>query len=212
MRQSHLPPAVLAAVLSACATESVALNSDRIEKRFGSYGIDLLASEAGLRRSNLFSLEGGTAICRTYAVVQFVEQLDERYDDAHARVLAGNPIGETFREDGWEVRKSTAYIGAVRLPDRPTEVAALMRLSAPRDLALHVYRLGLAREDVLLEYATIVEVHHPDYLTAGQLRELFEDDGARSLADEDIARLASLVFAPADGRKFIAWPGGGREA
>lgn len=195
MRQSHLPPAVLAAVLSACATESVVLNSDRIERRFGSYGIEVLASEAGLRRSNLFSLEGNTATCRTYAVVQFVEQLDERYDDAHARVLAGNSIGQTFREDGWEVRKNTVHIGTVRLPDRPTEIASLMRLAGPRDLALHVYRLGLAREDVLLEYATILEVHHPDYLTAGELRELFEHDGARSLPAEDIAQLTSLVFA-----------------
>ena len=55
MRNSILPPSVLAAVLSACATESVILNSERIEQHFGSYGIEVLASEAGLRRSNLFS-------------------------------------------------------------------------------------------------------------------------------------------------------------
>ena len=195
MRQSHFPPAVLAAVLSACATESVILNSERIERRFGSYGIDVLASEAGLRRSSLFSLDGDTATCRTYAVVQFVEQLDERYDEAHSKVLAGNSIGATFRDDGWAVQKNTLYIGTIRLPERPTEIAELMRLTGTHDLALHVYHLVLAREDVALEYATIMEVHHPEYLTVPELRELFEYDEGPSLLPDDVAQLSALVFA-----------------
>jgi len=33
MRNTHFPPSVLAAILSACATESVNLNSERIEQR-----------------------------------------------------------------------------------------------------------------------------------------------------------------------------------
>ncbi len=195
MRQSHFPPSVLAAVLSACATESVILNSERIEKRFGGYGIDVLASEAGLRRSSLFSLDGDTATCRTYAVVQFAEQPDDRYDDAHSRVLAGNSIGETFREDGWGIRKSTIFVGNTRLPDRPTEIAALMRLTGAHDLALHVYQLVLVREEIALEYATILEVHHPEYLTVAELRELFDDDATAPISAGEFARLTDLVFA-----------------
>ncbi len=195
MRQSHFPPSVLAAVLSACATESVILNSERIEKRFGGYGIDVLASEAGLRRSSLFSLDGDTATCRTYAVVQFAEQPDDRYDDAHSRVLAGNSIGETFREDGWGIRKSTIFVGNTRLPDRPTEIAALMRLTGAHDLALHVYQLVLVREEIALEYATILEVHHPEYLTVAELRELFDDEATAPIPAGEFARLTDLVFA-----------------
>ena len=71
-----------------CGEESVILNSDRIEQRFGSYGIEVLASEAGLRRSNLFSYEGDTAICRTYAVVQFAEPLDDAGRDEYVRQTA----------------------------------------------------------------------------------------------------------------------------
>ncbi len=195
MYQSHFPPAVLAAVLSACATESVILNSERIEKRFGSYGIDVLASEAGLRRSSLFSLDGDTATCRTYAVVQFREQPDERYDDAHSKVLAGDSIGTTFKEDGWGIQKNTLYIGSARLPDRSTEIATLMRLTGAHDLALHVYQLVLVREDSALEYATILEVHHPEYLTVSELRELFDYEPETAIAPRDLARLTELVFA-----------------
>lgn len=196
MRNTHFPPSVLAAILSACATESVILNSERIEQRFGSYGIEVLASEAGLRRSSLFSYDGDTATCRTYAVVQFAKQLDDRYDDAHSRVLAGDSIGATFKESGWGIQKNTLYIGHVRLPQAPTEVAALMRLTGAHDLALHVYQLMLVRKDQALEYATILEAHHPEYLTESGLRELYEHDSAKTPPAADLAQLSALVFEP----------------
>jgi hypothetical protein len=194
MRNTHFPPSVLAAILSACATESVILNSERIEQRFGSYGIDVLASEAGLRRSNLFSYDGDTATCRTYAVVQFAEQLDDQYDDAHSRVLAGKSIGATFKESGWGIQKNTLYIGSIRLPASGTQVGELMRLNGAHDLALHVYQLLLVRDEQALEYATILEAHHPEYLTETALRELFDYDGLKPLPAADLAQLATLVF------------------
>lgn len=185
-------------MLSACATESVKLNSERIEKRFGSYGVEVLASEAGLRRSSLFSFDGDTTTCRTYAVVQFVEQLDERYDDAHSKVLAGDSIGATFKEEGWDVRKKTLYTGAVRLPDSRTSVGALMRLTGAHDIALHVYQLVLAREETELEYATILEAHHPEYLSAEDLQSIFEGARDTNLQPSDLAQLSGLIFGPED--------------
>jgi len=199
MRHTQFPPSALAAILSACATESVNLNSERIEKRFGSYGIEVLASEAGLRRSSLFSFDGDTSTCRTYAVVQFVEQLDERYNDAHSKVLAGKSIGATFRKDGWDVRKRTLYIGTVRLPETRTSVGELMRLTGAHDIALHVYQLVLARAETELEYATILEAHHPEYLSAANLREIFADAAGASLQTGDLAQLSNLLFAAKNG-------------
>jgi len=196
MRSTNFPPSVLAAILSACATESVNLNSERIEKRFGSYGIEVLASEAGLRRSSLFSDDNELATCRTYAVVQFVEQLDKRYNDAHSKVLEGNSIGATFREDGWDIRKKTLFVGSVRAPDFANEVTDLMHLSGSQDIALHVYQLMLARDDIELEYATILEAHHPDYLSEDNLRDTFDDPAAASLPSSELAQLSKLLFGP----------------
>jgi len=196
MRNTHFPPSVLAAALSACATQSVILNSERIEQRFGSYGIDVLASEAGLRRSSLFSYDGDTATCRTYAVVQFEEQDDKRNDDAHMKVLAGDSIGATFKEDGWGIQKDTMYIGSMRLPETRTEVGELMRLTGAHDLALHIYRLGLVREGVAFDYATILEVHHPEYLAEQDLRGLFDYEAGNLLPAADLTQLSALVFEP----------------
>ena len=194
MRNSILPPSVLAAVLSACATESVILNSERIEQHFGSYGIEVLASEAGLRRSNLFSYEGNTPTCRTYAVVQFVDQLDDRYNEAHSKVLAGESIGATFKDDGWDIEKHTLFVGSIRLPEGPSQIRRLMRLTGSHDLALHVYQLVLVRGGIELEYATIMEAHHPEYLGQDDLESIFEVNPRESLPPDELDQLATLIF------------------
>ena len=196
MSNSHFPPSVLAAVLSACATESVILNSERIEERFGSYGIEVLASEAGLRRSSLFSYDGKTKICRTYAIVQFVEESDDRYEDAHSKILAGGSIGATFRESGWNIRKNTLYIGTLQVPSSDTPVGGLMHLGDDANLAIHVYQLVLVRAGMAQEYATILEAHHPEYLSVEELRDLFEVENHQALPDTDIDNITKLVFGP----------------
>ena len=84
MQTSTLPPAVLADMHSACEAEPALLNSERIEKQFGSCGIAVLPGEAGLRRSSVFSVHGGEQVCRTYAIVQFAEQPEEWYREEHA--------------------------------------------------------------------------------------------------------------------------------
>jgi len=194
MRNTHFPPSVLAAALSACATQSVLLNSERIEQRFGSYGIDVLASEAGLRRASLFSYDGDTATCRTYAVVQFTEQHDERHDDAHSKVLAGDSIGSTFKESGWDIQKNTIYTGSIRLHETRTTVGELMRLTGAHDVALHIYRLELVREDVELEYAIIMEAHHPEYLSTADLRDLYDYDADNALPAAEVEQITALVL------------------
>ena len=194
MYQTRVLSGALTAFLTACASEAVLLNSERIEQRFGNYGIELLESEDGLRRSNLYSRSGNLATCRTYALVEFVEPLDDRYADTHATVLAGGSIGATARERGWDVHKLTAYIGELRLPDGPTEIGRLMGLRGGEDLAVHVYRLVLAQDDDALPYATIVEVHHPDYLDLTDVRSLFLDEDEGSLPAAELGRIAELLF------------------
>lgn len=198
MQVTTLPPAVLAVMLSACATEPVLLNSERIEKRFGNYGIDVLASEAGLRRSSLFSLEDDTPTCRTYAVVRFADQLDDRYREEHTKVLAGNSIGAIFRSHGWDVHKQTMHIGNLALPQENTAIGELMRLSGSGHLALHVYQLLLVRNDRVFEYATIIETHHPDYLSESDLHDLYEYDITTALTPDVVSQFVALVLGKQD--------------
>lgn len=182
-------------MLSACAAEPVLLNSERIEQRFGSYGIEVLASEAGLRRSSLYSLSGNEPVCRTYAVVRFTDQLDERCHEEHAKVLAGNSIGAIFRSHGWDVHKQTMYIGHLDLPEERSCISQLMRSTGAQRLALHVYQLLLVKNERVIEYATIIETHHPDYLSDKQLLELYEYDTTTALPPETVSQIVALVLS-----------------
>ncbi|MCH9693023.1 MAG: hypothetical protein K0U72_00780 [Gammaproteobacteria bacterium] len=189
---NKLAPAVLAAALSACATETVLLNSERIENRFGSYGIDVLASEASLRRSSLYSLDDGVKTCRTYALVRFVDNPDSSFGAEHAEVLAGNSLGEVFKQNGWHIQKQTVHIGSLPLP-ADTSVSTLMHLQQETTLALHVYQLLLARGEQVFEYAMIAEVHHPEYLAEEGLLEIYSYDRAGLLSEDALHELATLL-------------------
>ena len=164
MRNTHFPTSVLAAALSACATESVILNSERIENRFGSYGIEVLASEAGLRRSSLLSYDGDAVDLphlRRRAVRRAARRV--RYDDAHSKVLAGNSIGEPHsgKTAGECPQDATLYIGSSSTArSLARQVGELMR-SDRRPRSSHCTSTDSCWPVLKashFEYATILEV------------------------------------------------------
>lgn len=192
-RSRKITPAVMAAALSACATETVLLNSERIEQQFGNYGIDVLASEAGLRRSSLYTMVNGERVCRTYAVVRFTDEPDTSYSPEHAHVLAGNSLGEVFRANRWTVHKQTLHIGSLNIARSASQARELMRLADEQTLALHIYQLLLVRDDQVFEYAIIVEAHHPDYLLPSDLLDIYHYDDSESHSAESLSELIDLI-------------------
>lgn len=149
------------------------LNSERIEARFGSYGIEVLESGMRVRVSNLYSGAGDTRTCRTFAVVRYPEVVDAAFADEHAAILAGQSIGATFVANGWTVIKSHRYFGTLAAGER---VDRLMGGVGRTPLAVHVYTLEIERGNERFEYADIAEVHHPDYLTLADLRRIYAAD------------------------------------
>ena len=194
MQHNPIPTVVLAAVLGACAVQPELLNSERIEQRFGSYGIEVLAQDSSVRRANLFSVENGLQTCRTYAVVQFVDPAIAELGAAHTAVLSGQSIGTTFKTAGWEINKVTIYIGELRISDQRHTITRLMHLNAPADLGLHAYRLMLEQESESIHYATIIELHHPAYLDRRELLELYPLDVGLRLQPDEIEALLDLVL------------------
>lgn len=192
MHGEKVPMSVVAAALSACAIEPEHLNSERIEDQFGSYGIEVLSSEPGLRRSALYSNESGSHTCRTYAVVRFVEKPDAIIGSEHAQILAGNSIGAIFKANGWAIHKETLHIGAVGVDIDDNHLASLMRLVQAREVAVHVYRLLLQKAGQAIDYATIIELHHPDYLRELDLRDMYPLDAGSALAPQQINELLAL--------------------
>jgi hypothetical protein len=192
MHGNNLPRSVVAAALDACAHESERLNSERIADRFGSYGIDVVSSKPGMRRSNLYSEENGVRTCRTYAVVRFVDEPDALIDAEHAQILAGKSIGAIFKASGWAILKETLHIGTARLDDSSHPVATLMRLEDGTDMAMHVYRLLLKKSDQAIDYATLIELHHPEYLDRSDLLNLFTVDAGTSLQPQQVEAMRRL--------------------
>ena len=192
MHGNNLPLSVVAAAIDACAHESERLNSERIAERFGSYGIDVVSNEPGLRRSNLYSNENGIHTCRTYAVVRFVDEPDTLIDTEHAKILAGQSIGAIFKASGWAIFKETLHIGTARLEDIKHPVAELMHLQTGADVAMHVYHLMLKKNDRAIDYATLIELHHPDYLKHADLLDLYTVDARASLEPGQVAVIKRL--------------------
>lgn len=174
--------------LSGCVTSSTRLNSDRIEQTFGSYGVDVLRADARRRVSSLYSSNGGSNTTRTYAVVDFAGEPASQYLREHALIVEGGSIGATFRNAGWRLDKQHLFIGELEVPKSYTEIGKLMQLELPETLATHVYLLNVQRDEWTFQYATITEIHHPDYLTADELRRvygeiIFDDSNRDALHD-----------------------------
>lgn len=178
---------LVATAIAACAGSGQGLNSDRIRQAFGSYGVDIIYADDERRISNLYSEESGKRVMRTYAVVNFQGRPPAALAREHAEILRGASIGSTFRRAGWTIEKHHTYIGAFEVPESYTLVAEGMQISLPRELATHSYLFVVSRDDRSYTYATITEVHHPDFLSGDDLQEIYGeilfDDGRRQLAD-----------------------------
>jgi hypothetical protein len=63
------------------------------------------------------------------------------------------------------------------------KLAALMRIAAGTPLAEHVYVLDVVKDGRAIEYAALVEIHHPDYLDVGELEKIYGtvDESRREL-------------------------------
>jgi len=146
------------------------LNSERIEQRFGSYGIELLAQTDAVRIASLYSLENGEKVTRTFAVTRYSDSVDARLAQAHERILAGGSIGATLAEAGWTVTRRHLWVGDV---PATTGIGSLMNIDDSSPLGLHVFDLEVSRGDEQLHYATIAEVHHPDHLDRNGIEQLF---------------------------------------
>lgn len=183
MLRVSLAVAALAAVVAAPALAQLParelLNSERIAAAFGSYGVEVLAQDAAVRLSNLYSTEAGVTTCRTFAVVRYPPTVDPLVASEHAAIVAGGSIGAVFAERGWQVVKTHLYYDEI---EASTRLAELMRIAPGTRLAEHVYVLDVAMGDRIVEYAALVEIHHPDYLRQADLASIYgrTDAGTRA--------------------------------
>jgi hypothetical protein len=170
------------------------LNSERIRQRFGSYGIDVVRESESLRVSNLYSIEGGNKITRTLAVVIYAMPIPGMVMAEHGEIKHGHSIGEVFGRHGWSIAKENAYFGEIVASPALAGVYASMGGIGEVNLAVHVYKLSVGKNGAWTDYATIAEVHQPDYLGLEKLHEIYGGAAAESgLNRRDIQNVLELV-------------------
>ena len=168
------------------------LNSERIEQTFGSYGIDVLYSDARLRLSRLFSIDGGRKTLRTLALVAWPDAIDSTIAGLHERILAGESIGATFKSAGFAVLKDNVYYGLIVATPRMREE---MHIATDGPVAIHVYDLAVERAGHRFEYARIAELHHPDYLSRADLIRIYGPVASKGTGEEAIRRFVDDAVA-----------------
>ena len=183
-------PVCLGLVLAACGSQGQPLNSERIQQTFGSYGVEVLQASSEGRVSSLYSGSGDDKVTRTFAVVRFSGRVRPAFANEHSRVKSGQSLGTVFKSAGWKIEKHNIFVGEMEVPAKYTLLSGLMQLSLPKYLAAHVYLFVIRKNNRSYNYATITELHHPDYLSAADLKaaygEIIFDDSDRRNVDDYI--------------------------
>ena len=183
-------PVCLGLVLAACGSQGQPLNSERIAQTFGSYGVDVLQSSSEGRVSSLYSGAGNDKVTRTFAVVRFSGRVRPVFASEHARVESGQSLGAVFKSAGWQIEKHNIFVGEMEIPAKYGLLSELMQIDLPQYLPTHVYLFVIRKGKNSYRYATITEFHHPDYLSAIDLRaaygEIIFDDSDRRNVDDFI--------------------------
>ena len=173
------------------------LNSERIEARFGSYGIEVLASDARERVSSLYSEANGERTCRTFAVVRYPAAIEPALAREHDEIVRGGSIGAVFAAHGWQVVKTNLRYFGIEATER---LARLMRVGRGTRLAAHAYELDVAKDGRTFQYALLVEIHHPDYLRRDDLISIYgpaDSTGREAAVAELVSATLAAVNAPA---------------
>ena len=148
-------------------------NSERIRLKFGSFGIEVLESEAGIRVSNLYSTHDNVRINRTFAVVAYPENIEPAFSNEHDAIIDGQSIGIVFKNHGWVIEKHHQYFGEIELPLHHFGIASHASESGKVRSAIHVYSLIVKKGESEFQYASIAEIHHPEFLQLQDLASIF---------------------------------------
>ena len=147
------------------------LNSERIAKKFGGYGIEILQSTPRLRVSNLYD---GNKITRTLAIVDYPETIDTAFSKEHTEIVNGGSIGAVFKKHGWKIEKKNIYFGEIPTGDYK-ELYKHMGNMAPSKLSIWIYVFQIQKGSKQYAYATISEIYHPDFLSLTDLKCINKD-------------------------------------
>ncbi|MDH3903084.1 MAG: hypothetical protein OEU84_10735 [Xanthomonadales bacterium] len=169
-------------------------NSDRIRLKFGNYGIEIVENGLRIRVSNLFSTTDGLQTNRTFAVVMYPAVIEAAFQKEHEAIINGQSIGIVFKDNGWTIDKRHQYIGQLETLTDFSDVHALFGDIGEVQPVIHVYSLIVKKDNAEFHYASIAEVHHPEYLDLEELKAICGSEVDSALVkDQDIVDFLKIV-------------------
>ena len=175
-------------------------NSDRIRLKFGNYGIEIVENGLRIRVSNLFSTAAGVKTNRTFAVVMYPAVIEPAFSKEHEAIISGQSIGIVFKENGWLIEKRHQYIGELEILSDMSAVQAVFGDIGEVRPVIHVYSLMIKKDNAQFHYASIAEVHHPDYLGLEELKAIYGKEFEGDLEkDRDTVDFLKIVDAKMQG-------------
>lgn len=175
-------------------------NSDRIRLKFGNYGIEVIESGLRIRASNLFSKLVGVKTNRTFAVVMYPAVIEPAFREEHDAIVNGQSIGIVFKEHGWLIDKRHQFIGELEPLADFSCVHSVFGDIGPVKPVIHVYSLFIKKDNAMFHYASIAEVHHPDYLDLEELMAIYGNEFDGTLAkDQDTTDFLKIVESKMQG-------------
>ena len=169
-------------------------NSDRIRLKFGNYGIEIVENGLRIRVSNLFSTTAGHQTNRTFAVVMYPAVIEPAFQKEHEAIINGQSIGIVFKDNGWMIEKRHQYIGQLETLTDFSDVHALFGDIGEVQPVIHVYSLIVKKGQDEFHYASIAEVHHPEYLDMDELKAICGSEFESALVkDQDTIDFLKIV-------------------
>lgn len=166
------------------------LNSDAIKATFGSYGVEVIDQAAGTRVANLYSGHGDEKVCRTLAVTEFTQPIDDALLVSHKEILAGASIGATLRASGFTINKKLLI--KTEIPANRAFVSlANGTTTEGTPLFTKVYALFAETSDSSLPYAVIAEAYHPAHFPPVH-EEVSEQPQLREAAERALEKLSEF--------------------
>ena len=159
-------------------------NSDRIRLKFGNYGIEVVENDLRIRVSNLYSSSAGVKTNRTFAVVMYPVVIEPAFRNEHEAIIKGQSIGIVFKESGWQIDKRHQYVGELEALSDFSGVHSVFGDIGEIQPVIHVYSLIVRKDNAEFHYASIAEVHHPDYLGLEELKTICGGKLDGSLEDD----------------------------
>jgi hypothetical protein len=112
-------------------------------------------------------------INRTFAVVVYPTTIQPSFSKEHEAIIKGQSIGIVFKKNGWVIDKRHQYFGEISATSDFSAFSKVFHSIGTAQPAIHIYSFFVSKNGSEFHYASIAEVHHPEYLRLEDLSTIY---------------------------------------